>query len=530
MLGNAGVRSSPAVQPNGAGLVTFDGNESLIFSSIKFDNVQIPDEWNVTSLVYFNTTGNSNITITNWTSGKSTCPRKSPNGLINVQGDDNDHIVVQGSNVQCSPFCFTMGVASPDVTQDNGTRSLAITNSAFENDKVVRPSGGDYFELTAAVWANLTGVLVVKDCSFTGFLTDYGSLSVHATNVTVANSNFSGNGAATAGGGLFITGTGGWGPLGPQGFVKGWDSNSASEGGWVWIQDSNFTNNHVFGSGGGGAVNIVNMGNIIINGCRYDQNRASGPADGSAIHILGTTQQNANIYVNNTVITANSAAGNSTPGNTTCNVLLESVRCVAIEGTVVENNSGIGVCIHYAGGGCTVQDPIWNFDRAPMGATLFNFTTLNMDNVSTEIAEFSEYGSAYGSFTQLYSRSNSQSGDISGYYQASQGMCIDVRASIFRNNTAVDRGDSSNPFNGGAGLEIKTAQPVVIANCVFEKNVGNQGSGVHLDACPSTLIWNSSFDQNSAEYEGGAVALVNSNGQGVMLAACNLTRNTGMSS
>ena len=85
--------------------------------------------------------------------------------------------------------------------------------------------------------------------------------------------------------------------------------------------------------------------------------------------------------------------------------------------------------------------------------------------------------------------------------------------------------DDSRQFVGGAGLEIKTAQPVIIADSIFEGNSGRQGSGLHLDACPSTLVWNSSFDGNSAMYEGGAVALVNSDSQGLMLGKCTLGNN-----
>lgn len=41
-------------------------------------------------------------------------------------------------------------------------------------------------------------------------------------------------------------------------------------GGWVIVQDSTFTQNQVLGSGGGG-MQIVNMGNIVVNGCDFQQ-------------------------------------------------------------------------------------------------------------------------------------------------------------------------------------------------------------------------------------------------------------------
>lgn len=48
------------------------------------------------------------------------------------------------------------------------------------------------------------------------------------------------------------------------------DFDAKHAGGWVVVKDSNFSNNEVLGSGGGG-MQIVNMGNIVINGCRFDQ-------------------------------------------------------------------------------------------------------------------------------------------------------------------------------------------------------------------------------------------------------------------
>ena len=119
-------------------------------------------------------------------------------------------------------------------------------------------------------------------------------------------------------------------------------------------------------------MNIVNMGNIMINGCNFQQNQALPSPDGSnnplypshgngaAIHILGTLRQDANIYINNTVISENTG---------TCNVLLESVRCVAVKDTVIENNQGIGMCIHYVGGGCHFEDSIWNFVNCTVCST-----------------------------------------------------------------------------------------------------------------------------------------------------------------
>lgn len=110
--------------------------------------------------------------------------------------------------------------------------------------------------------------------------------------------------------------------------------------------------------------------------------------------------------------------------------------------------------------------------------------------------------------------------------QNSQDLCIDIRTSVFKNNT-VQTVNNSNPLVGGAGLEVKTAQLILIAHSVFEDKVGAEGAVVHLDACPSALIWNCSFHNNMATYAGGGIAHVNSNGQGVLLGANILTHNSG---
>ena len=382
---------------------------------------------------------------------------------------------------------------------------------------------------TAAVWVNLTGTLTVTNSSFTEFNTSYGALSVHASNATISNCSFTRNIADHAGGALFITGTGRWGALGPQETPQGLNSIPAADSGWVWIKNSIFLGNSVDGKARGGALDIVNMGNILINGSKFDQNQAITPADGGTIHIMGTTLQHVNILINNTDITG---------GNASCNVLLESVGCVGLKDVVIQNNLGIGMCVHDVKGGCSFEDPIWTFgcgSEDGCGPMPLDFDSIGMPpNVSAEIPQFSQF-SAYGSFTAIYDAAyasdkldSSMSDTTSDAVQNTQDLCIDIRSSVFKNNT-VKALNNSDPFLGGAGLEIQTAQLVLIAHSVFEDNVGAQGAGVHLDACPSTLIWSCSFDNNTATYEGGAIAHVNSNGQGVLLGASNLTHNSGTS-
>lgn len=105
------------------------------------------------------------------------------------------------------------------------------------------------------------------------------------------------------------------------------------------------------------------------------QNEALGDdayhGNGAAIHILGTLRQDANVFINNSRIAQNTGS---------CNVLLASVRCIGMKDTIVEDNSGVGVCAHNVGGGCSWQDPIWNMTGCvdDCGASPFNFDSVGM--------------------------------------------------------------------------------------------------------------------------------------------------------
>ena len=105
------------------------------------------------------------------------------------------------------------------------------------------------------------------------------------------------------------------------------------------------------------------------------QNSALGDdqyhGNGAAIHILGTLRQDANVYINNTVISENTGQ---------CNVLLESIRCTGMKNTVMENNTGIGMCVHNIGGGCSFQDPIWLLGPPCVNDCPFDFSSAGIDS------------------------------------------------------------------------------------------------------------------------------------------------------
>ena len=210
----AGVNGTVADQPNTRGLLTFEGNCSLTFHRLSLQNIKLPTVSNplnvahsldpqdvpsdriTSSIVWFETTGN--VTIFDWSNDGTSAPIQAGFGTLMFNSSEDhiqDHIRIVDSDVVCAPFCFTMAGASKSLTFENSTFQSAFSTLDRHT-----------FTLTTAVWANLTGILEVSNCQFNGFGTDYGSLSVFATNVTIVNCSFTDNVAQTAGAGLYITG------------------------------------------------------------------------------------------------------------------------------------------------------------------------------------------------------------------------------------------------------------------------------------------------------------------------------------
>ena len=103
---------------------------------------------------------------------------------------------------------------------------------------------------------------------------------------------------------------------------------------------------------------------------------------------------------------------------------------------------------------------------------------------------------------------------------------VDVRNSVFQHNTVpylvrqFRRKTtlwSVGDVTGGGGIYIEGVQHSVFAGLVFKNNSAFQGSAMYLNACYSLVIWNITCEGNSASDSGGAIALVNSQGSGVML-------------
>ena len=141
---------------------------------------------------------------------------------------------------------------------------------------------------------------------------------------------------------------------------------------------------------------------------------------------------------------------------------LSSCKCVGVYNTTFEDNTGIGLCLRDISGGCEGRDS--------SVAPLFQRQTIaSLDDV--------------GSFDKFLGT------DIS------INIAVDVRQCAFRRNIAASQLRSNDdpvqpqdPLAGAAALDLLSIPYSILADLVFEDNMGRQGSAVHLDSCTATVM------------------------------------------
>ena len=184
---------------------------------------------------------------------------------------------------------------------------------------------------------------------------------------------------------------------------------------------------------------------------------------------------------------------------------LSSCNCVGIYNTTFEENIGIGLCLRDVSGRCEGA-----FTEGGFTAPLFRRQTITTEDQR-------------GTFEDFLGQ------------DVSINFAVDVRQCAFRGNTAASQVRSNDdpvqpqdPLAGAAALDLLSIPYSVLADLVFENNVGRQGSAVHLDSCTATIMWNNTFAGNIATHEGGAIAIVNSHGKGILMGASKLHDNVAL--
>ena len=203
--------------------------------------------------------------------------------------------------------------------------------------------------------------------------------------------------------------------------------------------------------------------------------------------IAGNTQRLTAITILNSAFTANNATNIESTGphgifdvGECAGAHISSCRCAGILNSTFEDNIGIGLCLRDISGTCEPQN-----ESPPEFPPLFDRDTIageqNVGMINDFLGE-----------------------------DVSISIAADVRYSTFRNNTAAsllrlndEPVQPQDPLAGGAGLDILDVPFSVLVGLDFENNNGRQGSGIHLDSCSATVIWNSTLVGNTATHEGG---------------------------
>ena len=269
------------------------------------------------------------------------------------------------------------------------------------------------------------------------------------------------------------------------------------------LYHSRFTDNQ---ASYGAAVTLFAVGIVQVVGCLFSNNYAVWGL--SAFYVYGWVQQVTYFTMHDSVFSDNNGTRSALadPQQTgitdtaECGGLyLSSCKCVGIPNSSFESNTGIGLCVHGQLGSspdCSSSDPLF-----------FNQSTIGSPSDEAFLEHF------LGRYDDLV-------------------ITVDIRGSEFLDNTdafltrTTAEPDAVQPIDflsGGAGLDIQEVLFTVLSSNVFRHNSGRQGSGLQLDTCFASFIWNSTFDNNTATGQGGAVALVNSHTTGLLIANSTLS-------
>ena len=211
----------------------------------------------------------------------------------------------------------------------------------------------------------------------------------------------------------------------------------------------------------GGALSFWGVQNVLVDSCNFVENsvqRNSGnPGSGAALYVEGYLPRSTTLYILNS--TLSHSHGLDSPGFAAAYVV--RCICIGIIDSKFESNLGLGLFIEDAQGDCE--------SSSPPHLPLFNRTTI------------------LGYKDDYLDKFNPKS--VLGF-----SLCVDIRRTTFSRNI-----DSSllqplteavaNSNRGGAALNIRGTDDVVLVEVRFDGNQALQGGGLLLDTTSSVVIW-----------------------------------------
>jgi len=142
--------------------------------------------------------------------------------------------------------------------------------------------------------------------------------------------------------------------------------------------------------------------------------------------------------------------------------------------------------------------------------------TLSLVNTDFDGNSATGSGAAGGAMALMYSENTITGGTFSGntaYFGGAiqqNGGTMSVTGAMFSGNSTSGEATETYPTgNAGGAIELHQGAEASIDQCIFQDNSAQRGGAVYNDtfnsAISSTDIYNSDFNGNSAEAEGGAI-------------------------
>ena len=373
--------------------------------------------------------------------------------------------------------------------------------------------GGIYTQTTATNW-------YCSNCIFTynHATTSGGGLNIRGRDSLVINCNFTNNTCDVNGGAIETYAAN-------SSFINinfnnniAWDKTGNLRGGGAIVVlnnapntniiNCNFTNNDAPDAYGGAIfVSATANQNLTVTGCKFNNNHAG--ANGGAVYLNA-----ANATVEHCSFTNNSATGT---GGAVCTNAQDSTidDCTFVDNTATDGAN------YYATGTATIEVVNCDFDLLYVTATS-SYDSTKAD-AGTTLEKAITWDSAYGkikiggklmlvgTFTNLYSKSISNSMIVEGYNNAA---IIDLgkqgRAFVISGNNVVITGITfkNGQVNGNGGVISWSGANGNLTNCVFKNNnaTGN-GGAVYWTGNSGTIDY-CKFEENlgsGTSSKGGAV-------------------------
>lgn len=301
------------------------------------------------------------------------------------------------------------------------------------------------------------------------------------------------------------------------------------------LDSCSFTFCNVPGTSRGGAFRIDDV-HLTIKDTKIDDCSTPGGIGGAAYVQHSTNEDTYDLLIQGGEITNSSDQG---AGGAICALMFSNTKInITFDGvTAADNESnadGRGGVLYLQGDSSNLN--IWNStfeNNIAVGRGTGGGFEINGDMVNLDIANSTFTGNV-GSFgSSFISRGNNNhvirtstfdgNGGMNGFqggafaiYQEGDGTNgIVVDSCVFVNNSVTQ--DGGNILSGGAGMYLLgqdvVAKPLSITNSSFSSNATNEATGaggVYIVGAFDAKVDNNVFDSNTADGDGGAIAVSNS--------------------